>query len=61
MAQIPETCEFDVKPDQLELRTRTNGDTIKISGLNLSKEQAAAVAWLVNFDNDLTIEIKPKT
>lgn len=61
MPEIPDSCEFDVEHDKIELATRTNGDVIKIRGINLDKEQAASLAWLVNADNHLTIEIKLKT
>lgn len=60
MPQIPETCEFDIEADHIELKTRFNGDHIEISRLSLNKEQAASLAWLVNNDNHLTIEVKIK-
>lgn len=61
MPQIPNTCEFDVGHDQIELKTRANGDFIEIRGINLSRDAAAALAYLVNTDNHLTIEVKVKT
>ncbi len=61
MPQIPETCEFDVEHDQIELKTRANGDFIEIRGINLNSNQASSLAYLVNTDNHLTIEIKIKT
>ncbi len=60
MFTIPETCEFDVEHDQVELKTATNGDFIEIRGINLGKEAAAALAYLINTDNHLTIEVKVK-
>lgn len=60
MAVIPETCEFDVDADQIELKTRRNGDFIEIRGINLNQNASAALAWLINADNHLTIEIKVK-
>lgn len=61
MPQIPDTCEFDLDADQIELKTKKNGDFIEIRGINLSQDAAAALAWLVNADNHLTIEVKKKT
>ncbi len=61
MPQIPETCEFDVEHDQVELKTATNGDFIEIRKINLNKDQAAALAYLINTDTHLTVEIKIKT
>lgn len=58
MAVIPDTCEFDVEADQIELKTRRNGDFIEIRGIN--QNASAALAWLINADNHLTIEIKVK-
>lgn len=60
MATIPDTCEFEVKADQVRLQTQTNGDTIFIKGINLNKNQAAALAYLINtVDNhNLKIEVK---
>lgn len=60
MPQIPDTCEFDVEHDQIELKTRANGDFIEIRGINLCADEAAALAYLVNTDNHLTIEVKVK-
>ena len=60
MPEIPEKCEFDVEHDQIELKTATNGDFIEIRKINLDQGQAAALAWLINADNHLTIEIKIK-
>lgn len=61
MPQIPDTCEFDVVADQIELKTCTNGDFIEMRRLNLNQEQAASLAWLVNHPNHLTVEVKIKT
>jgi hypothetical protein len=58
MPQIPDTCEFDVVADQIELKTRKNGDLIEIRGLSLDQDAATALAWLINADNHLTIEVK---
>ncbi len=58
MPQIPETCEFNVEADQIEFKTITNGEDICISGIHMTQNAAAALAWLINTDNHLTVEIK---
>ena len=58
MPQIPETAEFTVGADQAIFTTKTNGDILKITGLHLPAEQAAALAYLVNQPNKLKIEVK---
>jgi hypothetical protein len=60
MPQIPEKCEFDVEHDQIELKTQTNGDYIEIRKVRLGQDAAAALAYLINADNHLSIEIKLK-
>jgi len=60
MPEIPEHCEFDVPIDGLSFSTMTNGDVIRIRNINLGKEQAATLAWLVNEHAVLKIEIKLK-
>jgi len=52
--------EFDVEHDHMLFNTQTNGDVVKIIGLNLGPDKAAAVAYLVNQPKALTIEIKIK-
>lgn len=61
MPQIPDSCEFEAKADQVELKTKTNGDRITIEHIKLKHENAAALAWLINHSNELKIEIKSKT
>lgn len=58
MPQIPETCEFEVSADQIELNTKTNGEKICIEGVHMGQNAAATLAWLINTDNHLTIEVK---
>jgi hypothetical protein len=58
MPQIPETCEFEVQADQIEFRTITNGEHIIIKDIQMSQNAAATLAWLINTDNHLTVEIK---
>ncbi len=52
--------EFDVlEPDQIVFQTQTNGDRIVLTNLQLSPEQAAAMAYLSN-KGPVEIEIKLK-
>lgn len=65
MPEIPETCEFEVIPEQIVLTTRSNGDHIELKDLNLSQGAVATLAWMINIDdpakeNRMTIEIKVK-
>jgi len=60
MPQIPDTCEFQVEADQIELKTCTNGDFIEIRKINLDQDQAASLAYLVNHPNHLLVEVKVK-
>ncbi len=62
MAEVSEICEFETTTDQIEFRTRTNGDEIRIRGIHLTQEQATSLAWLINADENavLKIEIKLK-
>ena len=59
MPEIPDMCEFMAGADQVRLTTKTNGDAIHISHVQLGKDAAAALAYLINkTDNHLKIEIK---
>lgn len=53
-----ENVEFTIGADQAVFVTRTNGDSVTITGLDLSAEQAAALAYLVNQPKPLIVEIK---
>ncbi len=57
MPEISEEVEFNLGADQLKFTTRTNGDTLLITGLHLTKEQAASLAYLVNSQQDLKVEV----
>ena len=59
MAEIDEECVFVAKADSIKFTTQTNGDMIVVSGLNLSKEQAASLAWLINnMSKNVVFEVK---
>ena len=57
MATIPETVTIDITADKLKLTTQTNGDIIMLTGLNLTYDQAATLAWLIN-QPTATLEVK---
>ncbi len=58
---MTEPAEFSVTADQLEFRTKTNGDEVRMRGMHMGPEAAANLARLVNLDMELQIEIKVKT
>jgi len=58
-------AEFEIGVDQIELRTKTNGDHIEIgphnaAPLHLGQEAATNLASLINSGQTLTVEIKVK-
>ena len=55
-----DNVEFDVGLDGMIFSTQTNGDKILISGINLTAEAAAAVAYLSNLHKILKVEITIK-
>jgi len=62
MAEIPDTAEFVITTeDSVQFNTRTNGDVIRISGVHLSADNAAALAYLINAGVALKVEIKQNT
>ncbi len=58
MLEIPENAEFTVGADQALFTTQTNGDVLKITGLNLHAKTAATLAYLVNQPKKLKIEVR---
>ena len=60
MAEIPEICVFETKADSVNLTTSTNGDKICISNLELSKEQSASLAWLINHEATTNLKFRIK-
>lgn len=58
-------AKFEIGVDQIELRTKTNGDHIEIgphnaAQLHLGQEAATNLANLINSGQTLTVEIKAK-
>ncbi len=52
-----ENVKFTVSPDQLTFNTQVNGDKFVVVNLNLTANEAAAMAYLVNCGETLEIEI----
>lgn len=56
---MPDTCEFIIeKADQAQFQTRTNGDTLIFNSLQIGREKAATLAWMVNSPKQLKVEVK---
>ena len=58
--EIENEAKFDIDEDCIEFTTRTNGDSMRIRGIHMSKESAGALAYMVNSGKALEIEIKIK-
>lgn len=58
MATIPEVCVFTTKADSVVFETTTNGDKLCIDNLELNKEQAASLAWLINNEDTTNLKFK---
>ncbi len=56
-----EIVEFVVEPELLTFKTMVNGDSLVMSGLTLSADQAASLAYMINNKRNLSVEIKTKT
>lgn len=60
MPEINDEITFETEADQVQFRTQTNGDQIRIEGIDLEQDEAATMAWLVNADSDAILEINIK-
>ena len=58
MAEVNDNVEFTVGEDGIQFNTKTNGDTIRMTGIHLSDEAAGGLAYLINKGVTLKIEIK---
>ncbi len=56
MAEVNEELTFYTGVDQVQFRTQTNGDDIRIKNLKLTQLQATALAWLVNANGAAQLE-----
>ena len=59
MADIPEICVFTTKADSVSFESTTNGDKLCVA-MNLSKEQAATLAWLINHEATTNLKFRIK-
>ena len=57
---MPDKAVFDVAVDQIEFRTKTNGDCIKIVGVHLGTGAAANLATLINSGETLLVTVGKK-
>ena len=60
MAEVDEECTFCTGTDQVRFVTQTNGDSIYMKNLKLTRAQATSMAWLVNTDNTVELEFQVK-
>ncbi len=52
------SVEFVASKKKAELKTGGNGETLVLTGLHFTPEQAAALAYILNGPGNLRIEIK---
>ena len=60
MPEIDDKCEFVIGSDKLTFHTQTDGDTLNIHGMELTKEQAASLTWLINHNPPQFLKVKIK-
>ena len=58
--EIELETKFDITEDQMEFTTQSNGDRIRIHGVHLKPESAAALAHMVNCGCVIEVQMKPK-
>ncbi len=58
MPEIEEEVTFHIEVDGAKLTTQTNGDILILNKFSLSREQAAALAWLVNSNQRIQFQVK---
>ena len=58
MPEIESEVQFGVGVDQAKFTTQTNGDILIISGIDLTQNQAATLAYLVNSKKNLVFEVR---
>jgi len=58
--EIEEEVIFDVKADQIEFTTQANGDRIRMKGMQIPPDYAAALAYMINGKKVLEVQIKVK-
>jgi hypothetical protein len=61
MPEIEDECIFEVSVVNALFVTQCNGDKLILSGLELTRQQAATLTWLINTKPETTkVEIKIK-
>ena len=60
MAEIEEEIKFDIVCQSVTLTTKPTKDSISLSGIQLTKGQAASMAWLINNEPDTLLEVEIK-
>lgn len=60
MPEIESEVTFEVVTDKVVLHTMTDGDTLVLNGLELTKEQAATLSWLINYPTETVLEVQVK-
>jgi len=56
--EVESEVKFITGEDGVKFTTQSNGDIIIISGIHLTKDQAASLAYLVNCKKKLSFEVK---
>ena len=58
MPEIEDKVIFILETDKLKLITSTDGSRLIISDIDLTRERAASLVYLISSQQDLQIEIK---
>jgi len=60
MPEIEPEVTFQMVTNNMVLHTQANGDTVVLSEVHLTKEQAGTLAWLINHPDTTPLEIQIK-
>lgn len=60
MAELEEEVTLGIPTAHVQFLTKQNGDKLILSRLHFTPEQAATIAWLVNAQGSLSVQIKQK-
>ena len=58
MPEIEDEVTFYIETDGAKLTTKTNGDILIFNDFHLTCEQAATLAWLVNSNQKISVQMK---
>lgn len=58
MPEIEPEITFQTVTDNMVMHTQANGDTVVLSEIHLTKEQAGTLAWLINHPDDTPLEVQ---